>query len=350
MTNPNPNPNDLASPESDAKVHEAQSPTGRRLLTGGCFLKAFVIVLMSATGLFFVQRWLVPEVDADKTPPVVITDANATSNENGSGTGEPEVPLPKGAISASVNQAMFDQAEHPFDPLLEIAELSLQKIDENIRDYTATMASQVRINGELKGEKNLSLKIRHAHQAEGDKIPFAAYTMFLKPQANVGQEAIWVQGQNNDNLIAHANGLLNIKRFYLDPEGPIAMDGNRYSIRLIGMRNLLVKMADMAREERKHGDCTVTVKRNVEVNGRVCSVFEVVHPKKQDYFKYHIARIYIDDTHNIPVAYEGYLWPEKEGDDPPLLEKYYYTDIEFNVGLTDKDFDPSNEEYSYPKW
>lgn len=330
-------------------AHPTSTPTKRRLLANGCFVKSLLLVGFFAVGLYFVQRWLVPTVDADKTRPIVVEDGRLPSEADDPGV-ETGYQLPEGAVTASINQSMFDQAEHPFDPLLKIADLSLEKIDETIQDYTATMVSQVRILGELKDEKYLELKIRHAREEDGRKIPFSAYTLFLKPQANVGQEAIWVEGENNGNLVAHANGLMNIKRFYLNPEGPIAMDGNRYSIRLIGMRNLIVKMADMAKDDRKHGECTVTVKRNVEINGRVCSMFEAIHPIQRDHFDFHIARIYIDDNYNIPVAYEGFLWPENEGEEPPLLERYFYTDIKFNVGLTDKDFDPSNEEYNYPPW
>lgn len=322
---------------------------------GGLLVKCVIGIGLLVVGLIIAQQWMVPEVDAEKTRPIVITgtapDADpAHSVESPSESVEPAVNLPEGAVTASLTQQMFDEAEHPFDPLLDLAQVSLEKIDETIQDYTSTMVSQVRVDGKLHEEKYLLVKIRHARKENKKKIPFSVYTLFLKPQANVGQEAIWVEGKHDDNLVAHANGLLNVKRFYLPPEGAIAMEGNRYSIRLIGMRNLIVKMADMAVDEREHGECTVTMKRNVEINGRKCTLFEAVHPEPRDHFEFHIARIYIDDNHNIPVAYEGFLWPEKEGEEPPLLERYVYTDIEFNVGLTDKDFDPSNEEYQYPKW
>ena len=104
------------------------------------------------------------------------------------------------------------------------------------------------------------------------------------------------------------------------------------------------------RQDLKHGETSVKIKREVEINERLCTTFEVVHPVKRDHFEFHIARIYIDDELNIPIAYEGFLWPEKAGEEPVLLERYIYTEIKLNVGLTDKDFDPGNEEYNYPAW
>jgi len=50
------------------------------------------------------------------------------------------------------------------------------------------------------------------------------------------------------------------------------------------------------------------------------------------------------------VGYEGYLWPEKPGDKPPLLERYFYIDMQINVGLTDEDFSPDNKAYDFPSW
>ena len=97
----------------------------------------------------------------------------------------------------------------------------------------------------IQPEKQLEVKIRHASKAGDSETPFSAYTKFLSPKENAGQEAIWVEGENDGNLIAHTTGLLNVKRFYLDPAGAIAMEGNRYPIWEIGFRNLLVKMAEI---------------------------------------------------------------------------------------------------------
>ena len=94
----------------------------------------------------------------------------------------------------------------------------------------------------------------------------------------------------------------------------------------------------------------VTVKKDLELNGRKCMMLEAKHPVKRDHFEFHIARIYIDYETEFPVAYEGFLWPQEPGGEPVPLEKYYYSDIKLNVGLKDIDFDPANKEYAYPSW
>jgi hypothetical protein len=312
----------------------------------GCFAKlaiAFALLLAPLIVGYIVQQRLRPEVDLKKTKPVLVGNVGTEANDE-------TAHLPEGAVTALVSKKDIVEAEHPFDPLLKVAEACIEKVDANIVDYKATLVSQVFADGKLQPEKYLECKIRHKRSEDGNEIPFSVYTLFLKPKENVGQEAIWVEGWNKGNLVAHATGLLNVKRAYLDPDGSIAMQGNRYSIREIGIRNLIVKMCETGEKDRQHGECRVTIKRNVDVNGCQCTMFQAVHPKKREHFDFHIARIYIDDARNIPIAYEGYLWPEKEGEAAPLIEKYYYTDIELNIGLTDEDFDPGNKAYNYPSW
>ena len=39
--------------------------------------------------------------------------------------------------------------------------------------------------------------------------------------------------------------------------------------------------------------------------------------------------------------------PAKAGDPLPVIEEYTYLNLKLNVGLTDKDFDHTNEEYNF---
>ena len=128
------------------------------------------------------------------------------------------------------------------------------------------------------------------------------------------------------------------------------MSGNRYPIYQIGFRNLIVKMKEFGENDRKYGECEVKIKRNVEVDNRKCTLLEITHPVKRKHFDYHIAKIYIDNEYEIPTGYEGYLWPEKEGEDPPLLEKYFYLELKLNCEFEDVDFDVTNPKYDYPGW
>ena len=109
-------------------------------------------------------------------------------------------------------------------------------------------------------------------------------------------------------------------------------------------------MKDFGLRDRQHGECEVTITRDVLVDARPCTMIRIEHPIKREHFSHHISKIYLDQGRDVLVGYEGYLWPENPGDKPPLLERYFYIDMQINVGLTDEDFSPDNTEYDFPSW
>ena len=265
-------------------------------------------------------------------------------------TGDPanQKTLNANSITAKLDQKKIDEAEHPLDPLLELARQLLERYDQQVTDYVAVMQKQVRIDGELGPEGFMTCKVREPNKEK--EIPFSVYTYFLKPKKLAGQEAIWVKGRDADMLIAHAHGLQNVVTAWLAPDSDRAMEGNLHPIYLLGMRNLIAQMLVKGKRDRKHEECSVSLTRNVDVGGHQCTLIEINHPIPREHFEFHIARIYIDDQRELPIAYEAFLWPEKEGDQPPLLEKYYYNDIQLNQGLTDEDFSHRNPAYNYPRF
>ncbi len=316
--------------------------TGKKRITFlNCLVTLVGLGVVSAAAAFLIQPYLTPNVDPNLKVPVAIksTDDNELAD------------LPEHAITRGITQRRIDAAKHPLIPLLKVAQDGIDAIENNVTGYTATIVSQVRTNGELHDERYMFCKLRHEQKTkDGATIPFSVYTRFLKPKSVAGQEAIWISGMNQDKIIAHGSGLLNVKKFFLNPDGPIAMKGNRYPIRALGMKNLIKKMFEKGKNDLNHGECIATVTRGVMIDGHKCTLMEIKHPKYRPHFEFHIARIYIDDERNLPIGYEGFMWPEKEGDPPPLLEKYYYTDIQLNPGLTNRDFSTKNPEYDYPKW
>lgn len=256
--------------------------------------------------------------------------------------------LEVGSLLSRMNKDTIEKADHPFDPLLEVATTALDRIDETITDYTGLIVSQIQLNGDLQPEQQIICKVRHARTTGDDQCGFSVYLRTMKPDATAGQEVIWVDGWNDGNLVAHTTGWQNVMRFYLKPNSMLAMRNSRHPITNIGFRNLLAQMLEKGGRDREHGECEVTVKRNLEIAGRQCVMLEVLHPVEREHFEFHIARIYLDQELEIPIGYEGFAWPEEEGGEPPLIEKYFYTDLKFNVGLEDSDFDPSNEAYEFP--
>ena len=337
----------FTSTESDAKSQPPDRPG-----IGGCILKVVAGILLLAVGLYVLQTMMVPEIADDKT--VEIQSGDDGKSDSDASVQMPDEPNKPKRLTDTITIEKVNAADHPLDPLMELANRSLEIIDSKFTDYTAKMLSQVRAGGKLHEENLMFVKVRHDREIDDGenktKIPFSIYTEFLKPKSKVGQEAIWVRGKDDEQILGHGTGLLNFKIVRLPPEGSFAMNGNRYPIYQIGFRNLIIKMKEFGENDRKYGECEVQIERNLKVDGRSCTLLTITHPEKRDHFDYHIAKIYLDDEYAIPTGYEGYLWPETEGAEPPLLEKYFYLDLKLNVNLQDIDFDVTNDAYNYPSW
>ena len=331
--------------------------TGQKIASGtkssfpGCLAKGFVGLVLIALSLYLIQSYVAPEVEDDKT-----VDIRPSTTGGDTPQDEPEENLESKSLVDTITMKKVEAANHPLDPLMTLADKSLNIIDSKFFDYSAKMLTQVRTGDTLHEENLMFVKVRHERAIANDDndrettIPFSIYTRFLKPKSKVGQEAIWVRGKEDDKILGHGTGILNFKIVRLDPMGSFAMSGNRYPIYQIGFRNLIIKMKEFGENDRKYNECDVQIDRNIEVDGRPCTLLTITHPFKRDHFDYHIAKIYIDNEYEIPTGYEGYLWPENDGEDPPLLEKYFYLDLKLNCEFKDIDFDVSNTKYDYPGW
>ena len=237
--------------------------------------------------------------------------------------------------------AQVPPGKHPLDPALEEAKRILDHLNKDVKDYTCVVVKQERIGGTLNPPEFMQGKIRQQ--------PFSVYLKFLKPEADKGREVIYVSGANDGNLVAReGSGLKRAIGFvFLKPNGIVAMQDNRYPITEIGVSNLIDRLIEVGKQDRNFGECEVHFYKNAKVNKRVCTLIEVIHPKPRTNFRFHKARIYIDDELQVPIRYEAYQWPKVEGEEPPLDEAYTYLDMKLNVGLTDADFDYRNPNYRF---
>ena len=215
-----------------------------------------------------------------------------------------------------------------------------QKELEQLSDYSATMIKRERINGKLGEHEFMFIKVRHD--------PFSVYMQFLAPSKLKGQEAIYVEGANDGKMSAHGTGILKVfGTQQLEPTSLLAMRGNRYPITELGVQNLITRLVEIGARDTKFAECEVKFYPGAKIEDRVCTCIEVVHPVPRRNFLFNVARIYIDDELNIPIRYEAYDWPEKEGGAPRLTEEYTYLELKLNNGYTDADFDVQNPNYQF---
>ena len=293
--------------------------------------------------VFRVSRLAQP--NEDEKPVEVARNTTPAKSAN-----ESKAILPIGTNAVPANAASSStRVPQPLDNAIEIAHNGLSSMKANIHDYTAILVKRETVDGVL-GEANyMRIKIRNDRTNEQGSVPFSVYMKFLKPKSVSGREVIWVEGQNENKIMAHETGLITgMKTFHLDPDGWLAMQGNRHPIYEAGLENLVEKLIEKAERDRAAGECTVDYRTGAKINGRVCTMIEVVHDTKRDPYEFYKAQVFIDDEHQVPVRYCAWDWPTSPGADPQIQEEYTYIQIETNVGLTDKDFDPMNSEYSFP--
>ncbi len=83
--------------------------------------------------------------------------------------------------------------------------------------------------------------------------------------------------------------------------------------------------------------------KDEDIDKRPCKKIELWNAKPEKYPRAS-ARLYIDREWNIPVGFESF---EMMNGRVTLVEYYRYTNLKFNPGLKDIDFDPSNPVYGY---
>jgi hypothetical protein len=252
----------------------------------------------------------------------------------------PNGGLPQG--NANAGDAVASAAgAHPLQPALELAQRGLTSIRTNIQDYSCTVVKRERIDGKLGEHEYMFAKIRQQ--------PFSVYLYFLGPDAVKGQEVIYVDGNNDGNMLAHAGSGVRamVGMVSLKPQSMLAMQGNRYPITELGVENLTRRLVEVAEHDSKFGECNVNFYPNAKVNGRICTCVQVVHPVPRRNFRFHLARVFIDDELTIPIRYEAYDWPQEQGGQPLLMEEYTYMNVKTNNGFTDADFDPKNTAYKF---
>jgi hypothetical protein len=338
------------------------------------FARLMVTGLIAVAGLIAVSVWIWQTYLVGAQPLLTETPYawaptpdTRPANHTDSGHGD----SPDLSMRDSLPSDRDHAGDHPLDPVLDRAMEALAYHRREHIDFTATLVKRERIHRKLPPESRMQLKLRYrpveatspsTGNSSVDAVsnpqfatrPFDVYLKFLSPASTAGREVIWRQGENDDQLIVHEAGFLNLTRLHLAPTSGLAMMGNRYPITDIGIEKLLEKLIEKGLRDRELGDCLVRVTDDLEIDGQTCQRIEILHPEptvtiagREIAFDFYRAIIDIDTVRNVPLHYASYRWP-KPGGEPELEEEYTYLDLKLNCGLSDQDFDPENSDYHYP--
>ncbi len=240
-------------------------------------------------------------------------------------------PVCAQGVQVDPNHPLYQPLQHAYQA---------RKALETVRDYEAVFSKRELI-GRQYAKATMRLKIREA--------PYSVYMLFDTPHK--GREVIYVDGKNKGMILAHEEGFKKIAgTVSLAPDSDTAMEGNKYPITMIGLRNLVDRVIAQWEEESQYGEVDVVYRPNNTIGGTTeCKVIESTHPRPRKQFKFHLTRLFIEKETGLPVRVEQYGFPKAEGQPPPLVEEYTYTQIQTNLGLTDRDFDHTNPNYAFPR-
>ena len=140
-------------------------------------------------------------------------------------------------------------------PALRIAYEIRTHINQSVKDYSCILVKRERVGERLQGTISISMPGSATRRYSDGRVvtPLSVYLYFLRPANIRGREVLYVAGQNDGKLIARRGGSrFSYVTVTLDPLGERAMEGNRYPITEIGIKNLADRLIEAAEDEMQH--------------------------------------------------------------------------------------------------
>jgi len=197
--------------------------------------------------------------------------------------------------------------------------LQMRGAYQGIQDYTATFTKQERRNGKLAPKETIQFLF---------KRPFQVKMEWLSGKKK-GQEAVFVEGENNNLLLVRVKGIIGrfIRLLKLDPEGSFALKSSNRSIKKAGVGNLIESIIAMTAQARSKGVLDLKIIGEEKIEDHHTIVIERNLPSNQ--YDSPKTLIYIDKESQLPVKISRF---DKEGD---LMEEYSYANLSPNKDLSD---------------
>ncbi|MEW6356631.1 MAG: DUF1571 domain-containing protein [Planctomycetota bacterium] len=211
-----------------------------------------------------------------------------------------------------------------------------EKVYAKVADYTAMFTKQERIGGELRRPDTFFMKF---------KKPVKVYLKWPKGSSSAGMEAIYVPGENNDKILLHTAGLIDLvlPTMEIDVEDEAVRKDNRHPITHLGIGYFLERFSKDFQRADQNDEITVYYRGKRKMERRWYHEVEMFLEPRQGNPGYYAYRsvVYFDVENKLPVQMLFYNWENQ------LIEFYAYKDISLNPDLADADFDPKNKEYNF---
>ena len=201
-----------------------------------------------------------------------------------------------------------------------------------VRDYTCIFVSRENIKGRMNEDQFMQMKFRAQ--------PYSVYMKWLSPSGLAGQEVAFVQGKNNNKLRVHSKGVLGVAGFVsVDVDDSRVRERSRHNIYEAGIGNLIDMTLRGFDLDKKTGRTQVRI-AEYDFDNRRCYRIESVRGERLPQGYSHRSVLYVEKNSKYPLRNENYHWPVAGGSPGgELMESFSYTNLQFNAGLQDRDFD-----------
>lgn len=160
-----------------------------------------------------------------------------------------------------------------------------------------------------------------------------------------GREVLYRKDWNSGNLRVRPGGL--IPTLNLSPTGSIAMQGSRHPVWMVAMPRLIERILGVMRllQSRPELEAAYTDLGEQRIGGSASRCFEAELPYAEEPALYAPrVRICVSLQSGLPTEFRA--WADEDGA-LRQVERYTFSQIVVNPGLTDLDFDPDNPVYAF---
>jgi hypothetical protein len=255
----------------------------------------------------------------------------------------PQRNVPMSKPDSSAAYAMIDDSAPVGNPYglmvrsnpLGVLRLAQESYDRSVRDYVCTFSKLELVGGRLTAEQVTRVKFREK--------PFSVNMLWVN-NTDQAQRAIYVEGKwtgkNGEKLSvvepAGAIARLFVNEVMRPIDGPDAKKAARRRLDEFGFANslrLIVKYSDLGAE---HNELDLKYVGDSFVGDRPTHVIERRLPYTGDDGMYpdRLLIVHLDKENLLPMSCTSYADDAKA----QLLGAYVFTDVKFNVGLTERDF------------
>lgn len=209
---------------------------------------------------------------------------------------------------------------------IELLEWSMALYDQNIRDYTAVLHKQERINGKLIEPQQIAFWFKEE-----------PYSLLMKWEKNAVSidKLLYVEGRADGNMYVHPTGPWSwIKSVKRKPRCKEALKGSLKTADEFGFYRNMLYLHEVLNKAQNSGSLKTSFLGQGNVHGRETIAVESVFTGKN--CKYSKIIMHFGKESILPLALAFY---DKNG---KLISSYSFSDLKLNPGLKEEVFCKDN--------